>query len=102
MELCINQAWGTVCENRFDHISAGVVCVQLGGFYREGAEVIGSGEPGSGAIFLDEVNCRETDEKLLDCGLYTASVGLHSPTCDHSNDIHISCRGKTYVGMGAA
>ena len=36
VEICINNAWGTVCENRFGPQEAFVVCLQLGGYQREG------------------------------------------------------------------
>lgn len=36
VEVCINQAWGTVCETRFDREDAGTVCVLAGGFLRNG------------------------------------------------------------------
>ena len=36
VEVCINQAWGTVCSTRFDQEDAGTVCVALGGFLRNG------------------------------------------------------------------
>ena len=36
VEVCINQAWGTVCSNRFDQEDAGTVCVVAGGFLRNG------------------------------------------------------------------
>ena len=36
VEICINDAWGTVCNNLFSTADAQVVCTQLGGFYREG------------------------------------------------------------------
>ena len=30
LEICNNQAWGTVCDNFWDNIDAGVACFQLG------------------------------------------------------------------------
>ncbi len=37
VEVCINNAWGTVCDdNSFDVIEAEVVCQQVAGFTSEG------------------------------------------------------------------
>ena len=36
VEICINNAWGSVCNNLFSTADAQVVCTQLGGFRREG------------------------------------------------------------------
>ena len=36
VEVCINQAWGTVCNRRFDNVDAGTVCIIAGGFRRSG------------------------------------------------------------------
>ena len=37
LELCINSAWGTVCQDEFfDAFDAGIVCSQLGGYHSEG------------------------------------------------------------------
>ena len=36
VEVCINNAWGTICDNLFRTPDAKVICHQLGGFYRDG------------------------------------------------------------------
>ena len=36
VEICINNAWGTVCRSLFGNPDAQVACHELGGFYREG------------------------------------------------------------------
>ena len=36
IEVCINNAWGTVCDTLFGREDAAVVCEQLEGFQREG------------------------------------------------------------------
>ena len=36
VEICINNAWGTVCSDFFDEGDAGVVCVKAGGYARNG------------------------------------------------------------------
>ena len=36
VEICINNAWGTVCNNLFSTADAQVVCTQLGGYNPEG------------------------------------------------------------------
>ena len=35
VEICINNAWGTVCDTLFGKKDAEVVCEQLAGFQRE-------------------------------------------------------------------
>lgn len=36
VEICINNAWGTVCDTFFGRRDAEVVCRQLDGFQRDG------------------------------------------------------------------
>ena len=36
VEVCINRAWGTVCNDAFTQADANVVCAQLPGFQKEG------------------------------------------------------------------
>ncbi len=36
LEICFNNAWGTVCNNAFRAVDAEVACDQLPGFNRDG------------------------------------------------------------------
>ena len=36
LEICFNNAWGTVCNNSFRAVDAEVACNQLPGFNRDG------------------------------------------------------------------
>ena len=36
LEVCINNAWGTVCDDRFNSLDATVACTQLEGFNSSG------------------------------------------------------------------
>ncbi len=36
LEVCINNAWGTVCDDRFDSLDATVACAQLEGLNLSG------------------------------------------------------------------
>ena len=64
------------------------VCV-----YTAGAEVLFENQFGTSVIpiFLDQVVCSGTESSLLDCRRNTV-LGL--PTCDHSQDVGVRCRGK--------
>ena len=91
VEICMNNAWGTVCNNSFSSSDAEVVCTQLG--YRfNGSSVLAPSEfsQGSGPIFLDRVSCEGGEERVLDC--QQAPIGLH--TCTHQQDTGVKCIGK--------
>lgn len=36
VEICVNNAWGTICNDFFDELDAGTVCVRAGGYLRSG------------------------------------------------------------------
>lgn len=90
VETCINNAWGTVCDNRFSTSDASVVCRQLGYRYN-GTRLlpISDFSRGSGPIFIDELRCRGEEERVENCP--QPPVGLHS--CTHSQDTAIRCIG---------
>jgi len=78
--------WGTVCDDSFDSSDAQVVCRQLG--FSSGVAVTSSNfGQGSGRIWLDEVACAGTEDRLEECGHNT--WGEHD--CSHSEDVGVIC-----------
>ena len=111
VEVCINDQWGTVCDDSWDTTDATVVCRQLGYAYI-GSEyalfwaqiqnwtilwiTVGRAYSnahfgaGSGPIFLDDVQCTFSSKQLLEC----PSRPILSHNCLHSADAGVGCKGK--------
>ncbi|KAL9960883.1 hypothetical protein ACROYT_G034389 [Oculina patagonica] len=84
LEIFVRGQWGTVCLDSFDIKDAQVACRQLGflgakRFYTHGG--------GTGPTWLDEVDCKGTEESLLMC----RHPGIGVENCDHWRDIGIEC-----------
>ena len=114
MEVCINDQWGTVCDDSWDNTDATVVCKQLGYAYTGSkpislmcdyvheilftVSVCAGGTaysnayfgPGSGPIFLDDVQCSLNPNQLLEC----SSRPILSHDCLHSADAGVGCEGR--------
>ena len=112
MEVCINDQWGTVCDDSWDSTDATVVCKQLGYAYT-GSECNycfdagctflmlltchTDGTPhfnaffgaGTGPIHLDDVVCTPSASQLLEC--YSSPFLVHN--CDHHDDAGVGCEG---------
>ncbi|XP_069738808.1 scavenger receptor cysteine-rich domain-containing protein DMBT1-like [Phaenicophaeus curvirostris] len=90
VEVLHGGRWGTVCDDTWDLKDAKVACRQLGC----GAAVVATerGRFGQGAdpIWLDEVECRGTEENFSQCHLGT--WGLHN--CHHEEDAGVICSGS--------
>ena len=88
MEICNNNAWGTVCGDRWGTPDATVACRQLG-FSATDAQALTTFDvpDGTGFIWLDEVNCAGTETKLIDCP--ANQLGFHN--CRHSQDAGVNC-----------
>ena len=111
VEVCFNDAWGTVCNSRFGANDARVICRQLGFSddtgtmfhyanaiiildyaevrpFRSSISLFGQG---SGPIFLHKLACVGEESSILECPQST--IGLHQ--CDHSLDAGVQCFGKS-------
>ena len=90
VEICNNNVWGTVCDDLWGDIDAQVVCRQLG-FISVGATALTSFNvpAGTGQIWLDNVSCRGTETRLIDCP--ANPLGTHN--CGHVEDAGVRCRG---------
>ena len=111
MEICNNDVWGTVCDDSWTSVDAGVVCIQLGlpssgtlciivsrhycchplactlgAVALQGSETM----DGTGQIWLNSVSCTNFMTRITDCTLST--FGGHS--CSHSEDVGVICQGK--------
>ena len=120
VEVCINDQWGTVCDDLWDSTDATVVCKQLGYAYTESKCTIcchcrfimnclssvtacsgGSAYSnaffgtGSGHIFLDDVQCASSSSQLLEC----PSRPILSHNCLHSADAGVGCEGMNHIPL---
>ncbi|KPP61723.1 HHIP-like protein 1-like [Scleropages formosus] len=88
VEVFISGEWGTVCDDLWDTKNAAVVCRQLG--FRYALKALKQAWFGEGRqlrILLDDVQCKGTEERLIDCK--HAGVGKHN--CGHHEDAGVVC-----------
>ncbi|NWZ27649.1 SRCRL protein, partial [Asarcornis scutulata] len=79
--------WGTVCDDSWGLPDAAVVCRELGcGVAREAPRSAHFG-PGTGPVWLDEVNCEGTEPTLRRCP--AEPWGRHN--CNHHEDAAVIC-----------
>ncbi|NXT12586.1 DMBT1 protein, partial [Prunella fulvescens] len=87
VELYDGSTWGTVCDDQWDLRDARVVCQQLGCGQPLDAPQNAHFGPGSGRIFLDDVQCRGDEPSLQMCR--HNGWGVHN--CGHVEDASVIC-----------
>ena len=106
VEVFHNGRWGTVCDDLWDDRDAAVVCRQLG--YQGGTAVVGFPRrfrEGTGPIYLDNVECRGNENRLMDCPRtgWARTIGNHN--CLHLEDAGAICSAPgvtaSFVGVPA-
>ena len=106
VELCLNNAWGTICDDGFDANDANVICRQLG-YPDHGTNVTSCSflcviscashipldatprlsayfGQGTGSILRQYLRCTGSESRLVDCPSSSSS-------CTHSEDAGVTC-----------
>ncbi|KAA8584127.1 hypothetical protein FQN60_015335 [Etheostoma spectabile] len=87
VEVFINGQWGSVCDDGWNDVNAGVVCRQLGFTGVAKARSMAYFGEGQGPIHLDNVRCSGAETSLGQC----PAVGQDSHDCRHSEDAGVIC-----------
>ena len=99
LEICVNDEWGTVCDDSWHVTASAVACKVLGMF---GGEVVGASQFGDVedlSILLDDVKCQGSESNMLSCPQPPLGVDHN---CAHSEDVAIRCIGNTRLFLSIA
>lgn len=77
---------GTICDDKWDLVSASVVCRELG--FGSAKEAITGSQLGQGIgpIHLNEIECTGNEKSIIDCKFNAESQG-----CNHEEDAGVRC-----------
>ncbi|XP_048365796.1 lysyl oxidase homolog 3 [Sphaerodactylus townsendi] len=87
VEVLKNNEWGTVCDDRWNLMSASVACRELGfGSAKEALTGARMGQ-GMGPVHMNEVQCAGSEKSLWSC----PHKNITQEDCKHSEDAGVRC-----------
>ncbi|KAK3713138.1 hypothetical protein QZH41_010040 [Actinostola sp. cb2023] len=92
VEIFHRGEWGSVCEDKWSQEDAKVVCFELG--FTSVISHYQSFGPGSGRVWLNNVECRGNESTLTSC---RRSYWGRNP-CTHDEDVGVICGDNAYIG----
>ncbi|XP_065326742.1 deleted in malignant brain tumors 1 protein-like [Pelmatolapia mariae] len=97
VEIYHNNSWGTVCDDDWDLVDAGIFCRELNCGTALSAPHSAYFGKGAGRIWLDEVDCSGNERSVTQC----QHRGFGSHNCRHSEDAGVICSGVPIRLAGA-
>ncbi|MCI4388659.1 hypothetical protein PGIGA_G00088630 [Pangasianodon gigas] len=87
LEVFHSGSWGTVCDDSWDIEDAQVVCRQLQCGEALSTHIPAWFGPGTGSIWLNEVECEGNETSLWNCRFQLCEEG----ECGHQEDVGVVC-----------
>ncbi|XP_075613263.1 macrophage receptor MARCO isoform X2 [Balearica regulorum gibbericeps] len=84
VEIFYQGSWGTICDDGWGNQDGSVVCRMLG--YSRVVSTF-TARPGTGQIWLDDVNCSGNEYSIFDCPKPKWGVN----NCSHNEDAGVEC-----------
>ncbi|TNM90113.1 lysyl oxidase homolog 2b isoform X1 [Takifugu rubripes] len=86
VEVLKNGEWGTICDDKWDLLSATVVCRELG--FGTAKEALSGGRlgQGMGPVHMNEVRCSGFEKSVTECQFNKDALG-----CSHEEDAAVRC-----------